>query len=216
MQSLIYKKVISVAVKEVKCFYCKEKDDKDSMLCEENPTGKFNQNGTEKIKRTYFHYNCHVEYKKVQEFKKVEFQQWDKLYQYLLKLHNLEVLDGRMIEKVQDLRNGSIKLNGKKINKYKNGIGYDVIFETYRQQSNNIDWNIKNRNYERKWNEFSYIFGIILGSINDVNEELKRKEKQENQQEVQARESAKDFEDVCDKPAKTKKKKDELDISSFL
>lgn len=195
---------------QVKCNWCKEKYDKNLMKVEEKATGKLNKNGTPKISRKYFHKSCHQDYLNDKEFKKNELEHLDNLYQYLLKLHHIEVLDGRMIQKIQDLRNGTVNLNGKKIKRYKDGIDYQMMLITYQQQEENINRSIKNMSFDKKWNEFSYCFGIMLRNINDVviAEKINRKHEQTisvvgDYQEIKFKDNY-------------KKKKDEIDISSFL
>jgi hypothetical protein len=208
MQSQLFKRRCVDVAREMKCFYCKTKYEKDLMHCDESKKN-------EKVLKKYFHFDCFDKYKEEQEFKKREFTQWDCLYQYILKIHNVDLLDSRMIGKIQDLRNGSIKLNGEKIKRYKDGIGYDVIMETYKQQSNNIEWVIKNKNFDKKYNEFSYVFSIILNNVNDINESLKTKKKQEDQNIHKVNKTIGEYEDIKINLPKLKKK-DEMDISDFL
>jgi hypothetical protein len=193
----------------VKCVWCKEKNDKTEMFCEEKPTGKFNKNGTEKKIRKYFHHNCYKLYKKDKEVKRIEAEKLDKLYQHLLKLHSLEVLDGRMIEKIQDLRNGTVKIHNKKIAKYKQGVPYDLMLETYEHITKRIDLVLLHTSFQTKWNEFSYIFGMVINNINEVKMMNRRKHLQEN-------EYKKSFEIEEINVNNHKKKKDELDISNLL
>jgi hypothetical protein len=196
--------------RQVKCFYCKQKNDKDKMCFDESLKN-------EKVTIKYFHLDCIEKYKQEQIFKKVELDQWDCLYKYLLKIHNVDLLDGRMIQKIQDLRNGTITLNGKKIKRFKEGIHYDVILETYERQTQNIEWVIKNKEFDKKYNEFAYVFSIILNNINDVNESLKVKQKQDEQNVHKMNRAIGDYEDVPVKPHVYRlKKKDEMDISDFL
>ena len=109
-------------MKEVKCQWCNKKDNKEIMICEEKGTDKCNKNGTEKKVRKYYHDSCFIEYQKDKQFKEQETKELDELYRYLLNLHNVKVLDARMMEKIQDLRNGTIKVNNKKIKRYKEGV----------------------------------------------------------------------------------------------
>lgn len=196
----------------VKCYLCKEKYDKALMNVEEKETSKLNKDKTPKVTRKYFHPTCYEMYLNDKSFKEKEIQELDDLYKYLLKLHNVEVLDGRMMEKLQDLRNGSVKLGNKKIKRYKDGIDYSIILYTYQQEEQNVTWAIRNKHFQSKWNEFAYCFGIMLNKVNDVNAMDKLKQKHENKLPL-------DIDDdhheiiVTNKP---KKKKDDLDISSFL
>jgi hypothetical protein len=203
-------------MKEVKCFWCKEKGSTDLMEVEEKGTGKFNKNGTEKKVRKYFHTDkCNEAYQQDKLFKEQEFAELDVLYQYLVKLHGIEMLDGRMIEKLQDLRNGSVKLNNKKIKQSKQGYPYSIIYETYKSCTSNIDFALKSVPFKAKWNEFSYIFAIVSRNINDINLSLKKKEQQESLDESKKQSSIKNITEDIQIENKLKKR-DAMDISDFL
>ena len=193
-----------------KCQWCKENGEKETMICDEKPTGKYNKNGTEKVIRKYTHHSCYEEFIRDKEFKQQEAIELDQLYQYLLKLHSLNVLDKRMFEKIQDLRNGTIKINNKKIAKYKNGVKYTLMLDTYIYLQQRIDDVLRNMQFETKWNEFSYIFGMMINNLNEVQVATKLQEKvnmpkQINVDSVEIKVNTKE-----------KKRKDDLDISNFL
>ncbi|MGZ9868231.1 hypothetical protein ACU3L3_07390 [Priestia endophytica] len=187
------------------------------MKCEEKPTGKYNKNGTEKMLRKYFHSSCYEEYLRDKAFKEKEMQELEKLYDYILKLHNIEALDGRMMEKVQDLRNGSIKYQGKKIKRYKNGVTYTGMLLTYQHLESTIQRILDSMHFEEKWNEFSYIFGTMVRGIEDAKVAYKRelKEKKIHEQRIKTTDTSllEDRKTVVHVPVN---KEDELDISSFL
>jgi hypothetical protein len=186
-----------------KCYKCKEKSEKDVMVCIES--------GKEKITRKYFHYDCHTEFLQQQESKQLDLKQWDELYHYLKNLHSLEVLDGRMIEKVQDLRNGTVKLNGKKVPKYKQGITYLTMLETYKFIEQRIDYIKNSTQFQTKWNEFSYIFGTMINNINTIKEMERHKNLSEK-----LNTNIKVNQETVAIEVKKSVKKDDLDISEFL
>lgn len=202
-------------MREVKCYWCKEKSSKENMACEAKPTGKFNTNGTEKMSRRYFHKPCHEEYKNDQEFKRKELTELDSLYTYLMKLHKIELLDGRMMERIQDLRNGTVKIQNKKIKKYKSGVSYSIMLETYQYIEDQLSKVNDYKTFETVWNEFAYYFSIMINKIHEVQSIIKRQKKQEdvhtnvvkNNLHLQERQEI---------SVKKNKKKDELDISNFL
>ncbi|RYI30491.1 hypothetical protein EVU96_08745 [Bacillus infantis] len=198
-------------MKEVKCFWCKNKGDKSLMDVEEKGTGKFNKNGSEKMSRKYFHSNCYEPYKKDRELKQQDLVELDELYQHLLSVHNLDILDGRMIEKIQDLRNGSVKLNGKKIVKYKQGVRYSLMLDTYQSIQQKIDFILSTNQFKEKWNEFSYIFGTMVNNINTVQQAEKRRDTIER-----IYKDIKVNKETVEIQVKKTIKKDELDISDFL
>lgn len=194
----------------VKCFWCKGKSEKEIMLCEEKPTGKFNKNGTEKMVRRYLHQGCNGEYQEDKSFKEEESKQLDALYSYLLALHSLEVLDGRMIEKIQDLRNGTVKINNKKITKYKSGVTYGLMLKTYKYIEKQIDHVLRTNNLQTDWNKFSYVFGMMVRSVNEVSQMDKRNS------QIKVPEKVRNYDVGINVTKKEVKKKDELDISEFL
>lgn len=185
------------------------------MVCEAKPTGQYNKNGTEKISRKYFHSECHQRYLKDKEFKEKELEKLDELYQYLLKLHDVKSLDARQMEKIQDLRNGTVKVNNRKIIKYKSGVPYEWMLKTYQYLEFNIDQIINTKQFETKWNEFSYIFGTMQRNLNDVYLLLKEQKKQEKAHENMMKINVEN--NLEDMKIQTKsKRKDDLDISNFL
>lgn len=198
-------------MKEVKCFWCKNRGIKEEMTVEEKGTGKFNKDGSEKKKRKYFHINCYLEFEYDKESKKQELAELDILYKHLTTLHKLNVLDGRMMEKIQDLRNGSIKVKGRKIVKYKQGIKYSLMLETYQFIQQKIDFILRTNQFETKWNEFSYIFGTMVNSINTVQEAENRRSINEK-----LNENIKINQETVEIEVKKVHKKDDLDISDFL
>jgi hypothetical protein len=166
------------------------------------------EKGKEKITRRYFHSECHKEFLQEQELKEKDLKELDALYKYLLKLHSIEVLDGRMMEKIQDLRNGSIKINNKKIKKYKQGITYSLMLDTYKFLNDRIDSIINSMQFQTKWNEFSYMFGTMVNNINTM------KQLEKHSHEVSQKPTVN--KETVDIQVKKTTKNDELDISAFL
>ncbi|KON87459.1 hypothetical protein AF332_11885 [Sporosarcina globispora] len=198
-------------MKEVKCTWCKTKDKKEEMKVEEKGTGKFNKNGTEKMVRKYFHKECEIEFIKDKEMKKKELVELDLLYSFLRDLHKIQFLDGRMMEKIQDLRNGTIKIDGRKINKYKQGVTYSLMLETYQYIQQKIDFILNSNQFKEKWNEFSYIFGTMVRNINTVQEAENRRVITEK-----INRNIKVDKETVEIEVKKTQKKDDLDISDFL
>lgn len=199
----------------VKCSWCSLKDDKETMICDEKSTGKLNKNGTEKKIRKYYHEDCYIKFLEEKKFKENEVKKFDDLYQYLLKLHNFKNLDVRMIEKIQDLRNGTIKINNKKVKRYKSGVEYEDILKTYQYLSKEIENALHIKRYDPAWNQFSYVFGIVQKKINDVKMLIEQKQKQESIQYAIQNSKINNYSEENNEHPKTKKD-DELDISEFL
>jgi hypothetical protein len=185
---------------QVKCFICKEKSEKETMVCVEK--------GKEKITRRYFHQDCYREFLHEQEIKEKDLIELDELYKYIINLHSLTLLDGRMMEKIQDLRNGSIKINGKKIKKYKQGVPYSKILDTYKYLNEKIDYILRSMQFQAKWNEFSYVLGTVINNLNTLNA-IEKANKQIDKPPIINKES-------IDIEVKKTIKKDNLDISAFL
>ncbi|GLI82553.1 hypothetical protein ANABIO32_02400 [Rossellomorea marisflavi] len=197
---------------QVKCKWCKEKGEKEKMVCEETQTKNKNKNGTYKMIRKYFHADCHSSHLEDAEFKKRESDELKNLYDFLLELHGFKQLDARMLEKIQDLRNGSVKINGKKYKKYKEGVSYSLMLQTYQAIRSKLDYILRNQNLNNEWNQFSYLFGTMVKNINQVssynakNKTAERKVNENKRTDIEVEVTKK----------RTVEKKDELDISEFL
>ena len=193
-----------------KCKWCKEDGEKEEMICYEKPTKRFKKDGSVMMSRSYYHKACDQMKIEDEEFKKKEAEELDALYQHLLKLHNIELLDGRMFEKIQDLRNGTIKVNNRKIRKSKEGVTYKQMLDTYEHMTKNIDYVIRTKQFQTKWNEFSYVFSIMVNSLNEVNLLQKRNNAITIPKEV----ASNDFDIKMN--VNKQSKKDEMDISHLL
>lgn len=196
-----------------KCKWCKEEGEKNEMICHEKPTKRLKKDGSPMMTRAYYHNACEDLRIEDEEFKKKESKEMDNLYQYLLKLHNIDLLDGRMFEKIQDLRNGTIKINNKKINKSKEGVTYKHMLDTYQHVYKNIDYAIRSKQFKTKWNEFSYVFSIMANNLNEV----KILQKRNNAINIPQKLTSEDFKINTNKKSNNKQNKnDELDISHLL
>lgn len=182
------------------------------MECESKPTGKMKKDNTPSMSNKYYHKHCYIKYNKDKEFKAVEIEKFDKLYQYLLKVHNLLSLDTRMIKRIQDLRNGTVSLKGgKQITRYKEGVDYSLMLDSYISSAQNIDYAIRSMDFKEKWNEFAYCFAIMENGINNIVANNKRVEYHKQQVET-----AKPSADISIQVKKKYNKVDSGDISEFL
>ena len=200
---------------QVKCNWCKEKGIKEEMEVEAKPTGKFNKDGSEKMLRKYFHNNCHSLFLKDKKFKEQELKQLTELYDYLKTLHGLEVLDGRMMERIQDLRNGTVKIQNRKMTKYKSGVTYSQMLKTYQFIEDKLNRVSEYKTLQKGWNEFAYFFSIMINSILDVKSITEKQVINEKSKEIVTKKNLHNQSDLS-VPQNYKKKKDNLDISSFL
>ena len=149
-----------------KCKWCKENGDKEQMVRYEKPTTKLKKDGTFAVLNSYYHAECDILRIEDEKFKKKELKELDDLYQYLLNLHSLKNLDERMFEKIQDFRNGTIKYGNQKIKNSKEGVSYREMLDTYKHMSKNIDYALRTKPFKSKWNEFAYVFGIMVNNVN--------------------------------------------------
>ncbi|MBU8607853.1 hypothetical protein [Bacillus pumilus] len=205
-------------MKGYKCRFCGLKNDYMQMKCYSKPTGKYNKNGSEKMARKYVHLKCDEEYKNNEAFKEKELKELDELFTYLKKLHRIDTLDGRMMEKIQDLRNGTVVFNKKKIKRYKEGVPFRDILYTYEVNETYINKTLSNMVFAAKWNEFSYVFAIVINNINDSIGAASNKETVMNRREAIIDNNLVDQTSYSmDETAKyNNNKKDVLDISEFL
>lgn len=194
-----------------KCKWCKEDGEKLEMVCHSKSTGKFNKNGSEKLVRSYYHPLCEAAKLADDEFKEKESEELDTLYNFIRKLHKLEVLDGRMFEKIQDLRNGTVKAGNKKYKRYKEGVTYEQMYTTYKYIEPRLDNIILSMSFQTKWNEFSYVFGTMVNNLNEVRAMQNRKERSERPTAI----TSTDMDIQVRKPTATTKK-DDMDISEYL
>lgn len=195
-----------------KCRWCKEDGERDDMVVYATPTGIMNKNGTERMRRAYYHPQCDEEFKANEAFKRRESEELDELYQHILEIHELETLDGRMFEKIQDFRNGTIKVNNRKIRKSKEGVTYKLMLDTYKHIAKTVDNVLRTRTFQAKWNEFSYVFGIMVNNVNDVIQMQRKNDAVKIPKEI----VSKDFNIEIPSQKNRSKRQDELDISDFL
>ncbi|MEC2307706.1 hypothetical protein [Bacillus atrophaeus] len=202
-------------MKELKCQYCGLKSELSKMKCYSKPTGKYNKNGSEKILRKYVHLQCDESYQKEIAFKENELKELDSLYSHLVKLHNIDVLDGRMMEKIHDLRNGTVKIKNKKIQKYKKGVPFRDILYTYELNDKQLKNILSYMVFETKWNEFSYLLGTVVNNLADAKGATQREEVLKKRTNAVIKNNI-ETQSYNFQPKQIATKKDELDISDFL
>jgi len=125
--------------------------------------------GRNKDSEKYWHYDCW-------EFKCKEQKELDDLYNTIKEIHGYPSIPPALFVYLQDLRNGTIKLNKNKIRKYKEGVPYPVIKKAYEMNRKKIHWVKGNKTFKQTVSEFMYAFKIIESKINDAFKEMRRKE----------------------------------------
>jgi len=205
-------------MRQVKCRWCEKTAEKDTMFFTERKTGKLLQSGKEKVDKKYYHHDCYKHFLADKKFKEKEAEELSKLYEYLCNLHKLDALDGRMMERIQDLRNGTVKVQNKKVKRYKSGVPYWAMLETYQYIEPRLE-NIREykTDLQTEWNVFTYFFGTMVNSLVEVQNTIKsvNQQKEIHKERVLKNTDLQQTNDIQVK-AKINKKQDELDISSFL
>ncbi len=170
----------------------------------------------DKTKRFYHTGDCYGKLTKEREMTRRENEQWDALYQYLIKLHDLVVLPTANIVRFQDLRAGYTYKNGEKERQWKTGPSFALMLEAYELAEENIRWCIANKlNGGNDIRSISYCMAIMVNHLNEANEQRKNERRQRQAQlRVEAQEKNKDQSHYKNKY--NKNKNDEMDISRFL
>lgn len=188
-------------MRQVTCHHCKQKGDKEIMLKE----GK-----------KYIHKEC-------REFLNKENQEWDELYQYLLKLHDIVRLPIPNIVRLQALRNGNDIKQGKEYKKYKMGVPYSLMLEAYKLAEDKIKMIIKTKlNGQNDAKAINYCISIMLSMLNEAwknrkkaqQDESKRKKTMEQINEISS--VMKRIKEVQVNNQKEIKNEAEVDITTLL
>lgn len=153
--------------KKVICEHCKNQEAYPETDMYIQLTGK-NKN----VKK-YWHYDCW-------DFKCKELQELDELYNTIKEIHGYPSIPPAFFVYLQNLRNGTIKLNKKEIKKFKEGVPYPVIKKAYEMNRKKIQWVKGNKKFKQTISELMYGFRIIESKINDAFKEMKRKEAEED------------------------------------
>lgn len=187
---------------KVKCKTCLETDEKSKMI---------------KEKAGYFHVEeCHQTYIDHCNFKKSELEKWDRLYKFILSLHNIIVLPKANVIRLQALRNGEDIQNGQRVKKYKQGADYDLMYEAYLLAEKDIRWSIQNKlNENNDAKSINYCISVMLGKLNEA---WKNRKINEEKEVLKARMlNTYEVNDMSlDTEVNYKKKKTKNDISNLL
>lgn len=197
--------------RKLKCAACGELGEKSEM--------------TQNDKKKYFHNGkCYEEHLEHIEFLKKEKEEWDILYQYLLKLHNILVLPKSNIIRLQGLRNGEDLRQGKVHKKYKMGASYELIMDAYLLAEESIKWCILNKlNGKNDTGAINYCITIMLGKLNEAWKhsqkvvQAKADNKRLNERIDSLKDVSKKMKDIQDELLKNKKiNSNEIDITTLL
>lgn len=151
---------------KLKCRFCEKKDDPDLMEKGVVPVG-------------YIHKTCISAYLKDKEFKVQERLELDELVDTIIDVHDLESrasIPQQIYPSLQDLRNDSV-LFGKIDYKYKEGVTYLSIAETYNYCRSKITWAKTNKQFKNKLSELRYCLVIVRNNIENMYADRKKKAK---------------------------------------
>lgn len=186
----------------VKCPICSQFGSREDMIQED--------------KRFYHGEYCHPKFVKNRKATRKENEQWDELYQHIIKLHDLVVLPTGNITRLQDLRAGYTMKNGVKVRQWKTGPNFSLMLDAYKLAEDSIKWCIANKlEGSSSVKSVNYCISIMIDKLNEANEYRKNKlEQSQAQARVDVQESRKDQSYLNKNTYNTKK--DDLNISDFL
>lgn len=195
----------------VKCQWCKEQGDKSEMHIESKATGKILKSGKPQMSNKYTHLKCLEAVEEDKKFKQQELEELDQLQKYLTNLHGMVELTDRMYAEINDLRNGSIKHNSVKLKKYKKGVSFPFMLETYKYAEPLIRKLIDSMKFENKWNEFKYMFAVMTNKLDEFADFYRRKQ---DHHQIEDNREVEHIEIEVENTVS--RKKDKLDISEWL
>ncbi|MNX90085.1 hypothetical protein D3C86_1221190 [compost metagenome] len=127
-------------------------------------------------KRYYHKVFCHEKYLQDKEFKQLEREQMDDLVSTIIKVHKLQgraSIPHTFYPFVQDIRNDS-QLFGRMDKRYKQGVTYKVIEDTYEYCSDKIEWARGNKEFKNILSELKYCLAIVRNNIENCIREGKK------------------------------------------
>lgn len=155
--------------RQVKCKWCNELGNKEEMECVES--------GKKTIMRKYYHtLNCYSAYVKDKKFKQKEAEELTELSEVIKKVHQIDVIPKSFYPFLQDLRNDST-LFGKMMKKYKEGITYKTITNTYLYCEDSIRWAKANKQFKNIMAELKYCLAIIRNNVENSKKQRAKTEK---------------------------------------
>lgn len=186
----------------VKCPICEQRGHKENMIQED--------------KRYYHVEYCHDKWKRDKEATRIENQQWDDLYQYIIKLHDIIVLPKGNITRLKDLRAGFDTKSGKRERKWRTGADFLLMLEAYKLAEDSIKWCIANKlDGSNDTRAINYGISIMIDKLNDAY--ARRKKREYHQEHLErTKVSNQDMSLETEKLKSKNNKSDELDISAFL
>jgi hypothetical protein len=156
-----------LAERLLKCPICGQYGHKRDMIREDD-------------KRYYHIEYCHDKWKRDKEFKQKEKEELDSLVNTIVRLHKLQsvaTFPRTFYPFIQELRNDSV-LFGKIERRYKEGLTYKTIEDTYLYCSEKIEWARGNKEFKNIMSELKYCFAIVKNNIENYFKDGKKLSKQ--------------------------------------
>ncbi|PYY28217.1 hypothetical protein [Paenibacillus illinoisensis] len=137
-------------------------------------------------KRYYHKECCHEKYLKEKAFKANERLEMDSLAATIAKVHKLKTVStipNTFYPYIQELRNDSV-LFGRVNKRYKQGITYRTIENTYQYCSEKIEWAKGNKEFKNLMSELRYCFAIVKNNIENCLRDENKISKQKAETEI--------------------------------
>ncbi|WP_440110057.1 hypothetical protein [Paenibacillus sp. QZ-Y1] len=137
--------------------------------------------------KRYYHVEyCHGKYLKDKEFKAKERLEMDQLANTIARIHKLKTVStipNTFYPYIQELRNDSV-LFGRVSKRYKQGITYQTIENTYTYCSEKIEWAKGNKEFKNLMSELKYCFAIVKNNIENCLRDESKSAKQKAETEI--------------------------------
>jgi hypothetical protein len=162
-----------LAERLLKCPICGQYGKKENMIHEED-------------KRYYHREFCHDKFIRDKAFKKKEKEEMDSLVNTIVRLHKLQsvtTFPRTFYPFIQELRNDSV-LFGKIERRYKEGLTYKTIEDTYLYCSEKIGWAKGNKEFKNVMSELKYCFAIVKNNIENYLQDDRKLSKQKAETEI--------------------------------
>ncbi|MGV2887200.1 hypothetical protein [Paenibacillus taichungensis] len=165
----------------------------------------------EEDKRYYHLEYCHDKYLKLKAESVKESQEWDKLYQYIISLHDIILLPKGNITRLKDMRAGYENKNGNRIRKWRAGPDFGLMLDAYVLAEDSIKWNLANTlDGSNDVREINYCISIMIGKLNEAFVRRRNRERQVQEQKLNKEVT------IIEEISYTPKKTNSNDISDFL
>lgn len=158
--------------------------------------------------RKYYHADCFAEHQADKQKRAEEAAKLDSLVETIKDIHGLISIPKQFYPFIQDMRNGTIRFQGKPIKKYKQGVPYEIIEQAYKLSKDSIHWSKENKNFKNSSGELRYGLAIVSNKINDASAYMRNRQKQQS--------AAAAMQKPSERKVEYKKRENKKDISDFL